>query len=523
MNDGETKGRALLVGSPGKNLRGVDHDVGRMAEMLQKRGFAVDVRLRERATRDGILEGYEQLIHEVRPDEAAVFYYAGHGFRAFVEREAASWQGIAPFDLDATKTDDFRGITAWELSINLARLTKQTKNVTVIIDSCYASQMSRDGTGSEAVPRALSHPVRLGFEAHLQDLRARYGDAFDAVDPLGNPDAVQLVACAQTESAFEYDGTDGQRRGIFTDALLEVLNDVRDAPVSWAAIGDAIRGRVLRRFPIQHPEIRGPIHRRLFSLLPGSTGAAVAISAISERYWLEVGALMGAVSGDVYTVMPPGPPIYRKADAIAEVRIAETSATRATAVLCGWQNGHSELPKNAIAVLAEKAAVRRPVRIDAPAWELGAIEAAIDATRTLRVASSPDDQIATLRLADGMLTIEDRLGPLFSAARFPDNLAQTVKELANLGAAQGLRELAGEHGVSASEVEIELGTVDRGRMRPMRDRGGALALHDRIYVKVRRNTTRALYVHIFNIGLSGRISLLTRSTATGVELTDREP
>src|SRR5262245_32968320 len=126
MNDGETEGRALLVGSPGKNLRGVDHDVSRMAEMLHERGFAVDIRLREQATRDGILEGYDQLIEKVRPGEAAVVYYAGHGFRAFVAREAACWQGIAPFDLDATKTDDFRGITAWELSINLARLTKQT-------------------------------------------------------------------------------------------------------------------------------------------------------------------------------------------------------------------------------------------------------------------------------------------------------------------------------------------------------------------------------------------------------------
>src|SRR5690348_7212316 len=105
MEGDEINGQALLVGSPGENLKGTDHDVRCMAEMLRERRFAVDIRTGDRATREGILAGYDALIAKARPDQAAIFYYSGHGFQAFEKNESASWQGISPFDLSASTTD----------------------------------------------------------------------------------------------------------------------------------------------------------------------------------------------------------------------------------------------------------------------------------------------------------------------------------------------------------------------------------------------------------------------------------
>lgn len=518
------QGHALLVGAPGAGLKAVEHDVRKMAEMLGGRGFAVDVRTGERSTREGILAGYDALIANSRSGMPAVFYYSGHGWYAVVENEQPrSWQGISSADMSATDTDDFRGITAWELSIKQAQLTQKTRNVTVILDCCYAAQMSRDGAACDAVPRALPHPFRRGFAAHLRALRERYGAAFDAVEPLGNRDAVRLVACGQAESAFEYQA-DGEHRGAFTDALLAVLAEVGDARVSWAAIEDAIRARVHRRFLVQRPMIEGPARRLLFSLDEGEIGDAVQISAVSGELRLDAGCLMGVTVGDVYAVMPPGSRTYRAADAITEVEVRTSKPMVSLVVLRDKTDVDPARLDGATAFPIEKRAIRRAVRLDVPASVWKAVTQEVDATRILRVAEAEDTTaVATLRAADGGLTIEDRAGPLFPATRFPEDLPLAIERLANLGAAQGLRELEGDRGVLTSEIEIEWGTVDRGEMWRMPEHGGALALRDKLYVKITSKADRKLYAHVFNIGIGGIIKLLTHANPTGVLLRSDTP
>ncbi|HEY0480658.1 MAG TPA: caspase family protein [Kofleriaceae bacterium] len=517
-------GHALVVGSPGETLKGVDHDVRNMAAMLRARGFAVDVRTGDRATRDGILAGYNDLIASSRPDQPAVFYYSGHGFHAVLENEQPrSWQGIAPTDMPATDTDDFRGITAWELSIKQAQLTRRTRNVTVILDCCHAAQMSRDAAVCDAVPRALPHPYRRGFAVHLEALRETYRAAYAAVDPVSNRDAVRLVACGQDESAFEY-RADGEYRGVFTEALLDVLGEVGDARVSWRAIEGAIRTRVHARFLVQRPDIEGPARRRPFLLDEDDVGDAVMIDVASNGFTLKAGRLMGVVEGDVFGVMPSGSRAYRAGDAIAEVTVVAVSAISSMATLRTWHHGRTELPLETVAFPIEKRSMRRPVRVDAPAADRDRVGAAIAATGTLQVVGPGEHPaLATLRLDGGVLTIEDRSGPLFPATRFPDDLSGTVKNLANMGTAQAVRELDGEHGVCADEVDIEWGAVDGGQMRRMPECGGALALRDKVYVRIRSKSQRTLYAHVFNIGLRGRITLLTEFSPAGVALNSEGP
>lgn len=149
--------------------------------MLWARGFDdVNLRVDRDATRDGILAGYDRLADLSQPGDAAVVYYSGHGFHAVAPgTRHGSWQCIVPTDLHEGAVHDWRGITAWELSIKQAQLTAKTKNVTVILDCCHSAQMSRDAAVRDAIPRALAHPANLGFEAHLDGLRARYGADFE--------------------------------------------------------------------------------------------------------------------------------------------------------------------------------------------------------------------------------------------------------------------------------------------------------------------------------------------------------
>jgi hypothetical protein len=222
--------------------------------------------------------------------------------------------------------------------------------------------------------------------------------------------------------------------------------------------------------------------------------------------------------------MASGARAYRPEGAIAEVVVQEPSATTSIASLRAWKNGHRELTQTAIAFPIERSSkrsiARRPVRLEVPLDARDALVDEIAATDELHVAG-PEDRaaLATLRLVGGSLTIEDALGPLFPPARSPEERKDAIANLANLAAAERLRELEGEHGVPAAEVEIEWGTAEHGQARVMPECGGSLGLGDRIYVKVKNHAPESRYAHVLNIGLRGKITLLTKNlSAVGVEL-----
>jgi len=513
--------RALILGSQIEGLRGVHYDTQRMAAMLDARGFAVDLRIGMDATRSGMLAGYDQLIAASGPDDATVVYYCGHGYHAVVPDEGRSWQCIVPTDLRDGSVTDWRGISAWELSVKQAQLTARTRNVTVILDCCHSAQLSRSDGVVGAMPRALPHPVHTGFAHHVAALRATYGAAFDAVDPVGDPHAVRIVACGQSESAFEYPDAEGRYHGVFTDVLVDVLTRVGTAPVSWGAIVSAIRAQVLRRFPRQRPDIEGPVRREPFSLAEHDDDAGVAVAAAGEQFRLAVGQLTGAAVGDVYAVLPAGAPVHDDATALARLEVTEVFATTA---LARRTTGDYQIPAKAIAVPTRRCAVRWPMAVEGNEPARAAVEAAIAGSPTLRIVQPGElGALATVRVESDAMTIAGAGGALFPQAPIAAGLDAVVAHLANLGVAQGLRELEGEHGVLASELAIELGTVHDGRTRQLPDHGGVLGLHDRYYVKLERRGQRTLFAHLLNISARGKLTLLTHFARGGVVLDRHHP
>lgn len=513
--------RALVLGSQIEGLRGVDNDTRRMAAMLDARSFTVDLRIGADATRAGVLAGYDQLITASGPDDAAVVYYCGHGYHASVPQEGRSWQCIAPTDLREGTSTDWRGITAWELSIKQAQLTARTRNVTVILDCCHSAQLSRSDIAVGARPRALPHPVHTGFDHHLAVLRATYGPAFDAVDPVGNPDAVRVVACGQSEVAFEYPDAAGQYHGVFTDALIDVLDQVGTASASWAALIGAIRTRVLRQFSRQRPDIEGPIRRGPFSLTEHDDLRRVAVTAAGEQFRVSVGRLTGAAVGDVYGVLPAGSPILDDTCTLAHLEVTEVFATTVSARRTA---GVDPIPGDAFAVPIHQRASRWPITIEGSQPARAEVETAIAVSPTLR-SSSPGEvgALATVHVENDAVTIEDAAGPLFPPVPFPSGLGGVLAHLANLGVAQGLRELEGAHGVLAGELAIDLGTVRDGQTRRLPDHGGVLGLADRYYVRIERLGQRPLFVHVLNLSARGKLTLLTHFARGGVVLDRRNP
>lgn len=505
---------ALVIGAQTFGLEGVVHDARRVADALTRLEFSIDLRLAPFATRQGILDGFDALIAKVEPDDAVVVYYAGHCVVAYNLDPAdrlQTVQAIVPFDHELESRES-RMITAWELEIKLAQLTAKTRNVTVFLDCCHAGQMKLDS----AVPCDDPHPMRISFRDYLAVLKTLYGDVETA--PLGNPEVVRFVASGPMESAWEYKRADGTRAGVFTEQLLDVLASVGDTSISCSAIADAVRERVLAHGEglgrHQRPNVEGPAQRQLFSLRHADPTRTVTMAASGTQLRIHTGEILGTSMGDTYAAMPFGSTSFDEDRAIATLRVLR-AAPFVAIVEPAWKNGHTHLPEDAVAVPVERTALRHPVALIAPDTERDAVATALAATRTLRIADPGEGvaPIATLRLAGHQLTIEDPAGPIFPPARYPQDLADTVRNLASLGAVRWIHSLAGEHGMSSRDLDISWGVVCEGRRMQMPDHGASLDLGDRIYVEVHHTGLESRYVHVFHVGARRKVTLLTGNVA----------
>ncbi|HSN30259.1 MAG TPA: caspase family protein, partial [Kofleriaceae bacterium] len=471
-----------------------------LAAVLKRQGFTIDARTGQNATRDGILAGYAKLIADTNAGDVAVFGYSGHGALTIdsTGRATTMFQNIVPFDYADSTDDDYRGISALELSLLLRMLVEKSRNAIVILDCCHSAQMSRDGAVRDAAPRALPSPLRVSVDAYHEALRARYPGV--DIAPQGNTEAIKLVACAREQVAYEYTNANDVRTGAFTEALVEVLEDVADVPMTWGLIGRAVRERVLRRFPSQRPDFDGPVKRQLFELVElDANDGVVPLIKTNTEYKIGAGQIHAVNVGDVYGVAG----LASRDRIVTQATVTKVAPTTATVQLAG-----AALPDDPIAIPMQRAAAPRLVTVLAPADRLPMISDELARARTIRAATGADGELtlATLRMIDDGFAIEDGRGMIFPPTK---HLADAVMNLANLAVAQSLRELVGEHGIASTAIECELGLLVSGERRSLPESGAAISCGDQLYCRVVNRSPSALYVHAFSVGLRGSVTALS--------------
>lgn len=86
---------------------------------------------------------------------------------------------------------------------------------------------------------------------------------------------------------------------------------------------------------------------------------------------------------------------------------------------------------------------------------------------------------------------------------------------------QSLNRLKGGSGVSALATpwSVELGRVtEGGEVEPLPSSGGELTEGDALCLRIRNDGEEAIYVSVLNVGVSGKVTLLTTSEPSGIEL-----
>ncbi|MFY1634757.1 caspase family protein [Solwaraspora sp. WMMB335] len=527
--------RSLLIGAETGGLTGVHNDVESMATVLDGHGFTIERREKMAACRAGILDAYEKLICDTGPDDAVVVYYSGHGGYiappapepstdstggATGRPDPMPMQFIVPTDYDDTTEDDFRGITAVELSVLQARLTQVTQNVVVVLDCCHSAHMSRDDPDLRV--KALPRPALGAYEQvrrHIGDQRAG-GLRTDLRHLVGNPYAVRLVACAPRQSAYEYTNGTGVRTGMFTEALTTALEAAKSVPITWFTLVQSVRRRVLGRAPNQRPEAEGPSRRLLFDLREAEPIAALPmVPASAGRITLPGAPLLGVQVGDEFAIMAADVPLDVEAS-IGTARVQRVAGLAAQAELRLRRPG-TTLPEGARAHRTRAAAPALAVRVAHPDPRTTDLVAAITGNPLVRLAGPDESAPFEVRIDESAgYVVCDRLGALHvPRPTGPAAVRRVVADLERLARASALRALGEDPRYLLDEsLTVEWGRVVDGVAEPMGLADAVVHQGDLLYVRVRNDGDDTVYVSLVDIGVSARITHLTDFAPSGIRL-----
>lgn len=518
--------RALLIGSETYGLSGCEADVALMREVLTGRGFdPIEVRVGTDATRAGIIDGLDALVGSITgPDDAVVLYYSGHGGRVtrpdFEERRAARasvwFQFVVPVDMEESDTGDFRGLLSEELTWHQRRLTDAfaaigaVPNVTTILDCCHSGYMARGiGTRQKSVDLSRKMFRMRGIRDHAIALAAE----MELEGLVTNPDAVRLVACQPEESAFEFPSERGGHHGAMTDALATVFDDVGDTAVSWATVAELVRRRVRSLVPEQRPDIEGPADRLLFSdaTIPSN---ALPVTTIDGDIRIESAEILGVEVDDEFSLVS-----------------VQDDAAIASAVVGRMDGGDAVLvvtPASVAATVAGGALavptrIRRPpalVHLDVPDRVAVDLRERLAGSLRLAEATEPAGALVRVTAEPDQLVLNDSMGDRWRVDPFPDTddgRTRLIEEIESIAHGHRLLDLPSGSGSSALAPLITLGfgVIIHGEREPRQSHGERLAVATSLWMSFANTSTEPLFVWAFDVGVSGRSSLLTAAAPSG--------
>lgn len=516
--------RALLIGSQTLGLSGVSGDVQVMGDSLRSLGFDVHTITAGEATGVWIQRAYRELIDSCSSEDAALVYYSGHGGRWRNRRhdlgsDLPEWlQFIVPTDFGEPHSG-FPGILAQELSFLQHELTERTQNVTSIFDCCHSARMFR---GIDAVPRAvIERELPWDDVLHRWNIVRDFGN-FARED--ANPHAVQLVACAPDQSAYELPNSAlGATHGALTAAFVEVLRRPEAPRLSWREVIEVVRPRVLDVVPSQRPDLLGPnADRVLFTLARKDARGALPVTQAHDAVWLEGVELFGIAEANTYVLRAPGVP-QPLADAIVAAIIGDRARLSITPPLVG------KLPAGVLAYPVEVSLGRRPVVVsplEHPDRDF--VVNSLRRSQMVQVARpGTTEAMATLALDEEGLLLFDSAGePLTSRHRPVSEAGMRLVEqsLNTLARATWVRQLDSGHGLSSlpEDVTIACSRIDRetGEEVPV-VMGEHLYVGDALVIRI-QNRAAKRHVSVLDVGLTGGVTILTKAEPSGATIVNGE-
>jgi pimeloyl-ACP methyl ester carboxylesterase len=215
----------------------------------------------EQATRQAIINGFQQHLCNADSDDVVLFYYAGHGSQ---EKVPEAFSHLKPDNYNETlvcydsRTKDSWDIADKELGYLISQVSKNNPHTVVILDCCHSGTGTRD---SEIVRQAPSDEHQRPWESFIF---ANDPVALDKLASSNNLNRIRfqgfggkhiaLAACRSHETAKEHTLEDGQRRGAFSYFLTEALRKTNGG-ISYRDLVRNVSALVIGQVKEQSPQI----------------------------------------------------------------------------------------------------------------------------------------------------------------------------------------------------------------------------------------------------------------------------
>ncbi|KAL4937663.1 hypothetical protein BDV06DRAFT_232403 [Aspergillus oleicola] len=520
-NSGAPSKRALLIGSPTYGLRGPQNDVENVGNILRHHGFQVRECCGPRATREGIMTMWKQLIFDTRRDDTVVIYYSGHGAIAKDTKNhpARRYQFIVPTDYVSFSSGDFKGIFDIEISRLVQLTTKMTCNVTVILDCCFSGRMARDPAhGGHAVRKALENvPYDRISEAYERAVERTISD-LTSVE--GNPHAVRIVAATDSEEAFEYDEGDGRVVGAFTKALLTNLESALQADLTWKHMMLRVSDLVNTHFPYQNPHVEGPYNRVVFSQQEKDVNVYPVEISDTGEHTLQAGQTAGVRIGNTYTI------IYNETAARSKAltsRGVVTSVAPLNAIIqtqstvIGQQTAHAYPDVEAQYRYPVSVADSLRQYVDDQIRNMKFIQLSEKGTTSMVFAHlHQQDETIRLSICGELRAAFNANGDIAGAVSKALRLANSISRAAHLLSSKPTDEVKLDH-----ELQIGLSKLNPGGhgTEDLATNGTArIDCRDLICITLNNTWVDTVYVSVFDVNAAGKISLISRSSPRGIRV-----
>jgi len=249
-------------------LPGTANDARRFYDLLTgKNGYGfpkqnVCLLLDEQATMGRFKQSFgKALVERARPNDTVVIFYAGHGSQTRDKNGDENDKLDETWILHDSRSNGVRDLIDDELNSLLASLYEKTKFITMFADSCNSGSVLRGDKGT----------YKARFFDFLEDDEdvdeAEFADAKGdgaGVDwiPESMPGLVVFTAASDGTAALESKDP-GEEGGVFTDALIQVLSQVGDQPLTYAQAARQIPSLIAAK-SYQIPYFHGDLDRPVF-------------------------------------------------------------------------------------------------------------------------------------------------------------------------------------------------------------------------------------------------------------------
>ncbi len=252
----------------------------------------------ELATRQAIIDGFKQHLCNADSEDVVLFYYAGHG--SYEAAPEAFWAETPDRKMETlvcydSRTEGGQDLADKELNYLIEQVAKKNPHILIILDCCHSGTATRNPEVTERQTSA-NGPIRnltdfiFGFDQEW--LRYRLSENYQL------PRHIALAACRSHQTAKEYTGEDGKRRGVFSYFLTQALQRTNSS-LSYADLVQDINALITGKIYEQSPQIEAPPEDLRQSFLGGAVGERAnyfTLTYDSETYqsWvINAGALHG--------------------------------------------------------------------------------------------------------------------------------------------------------------------------------------------------------------------------------------